>query len=73
MFGRNCAQICNEFNVNSIHELDCRDICMPSIMEERQEWRIPMLMDLINMRDDTNCDLPADVMTNFINIICCGD
>ena len=73
VFGRNCAQICNEFNVNSINELDCRDICMPSIMEERQEWRIPMLMDLINMRDDTNCDLPADVMTNFINIICCGD
>ena len=46
---------------------------IPSIMEERQEWRIPMLMDLINMRDDTNCDLPADVMTNFINIICYGD
>ena len=42
-------------------------------MEERQEWRIPMLMDLLNMRDDTNCDIPADVMTNFINIVCCGD
>ena len=71
VFGRNCFNICNEFEVNNISDLKYRDIHMPTLMDETQEWRLPFLSDLLSLRNNDQCDIPENDLVSMIDFVCC--
>ena len=70
-FGRNCANICSEFKATSIKDLNYGDISMPELMDNTQAYRIPLLKELLNLTNNTNCELPQIGSAHVIDFICC--
>ena len=72
VLGSNCSRICNEFVVNNISELNRRDIHMPTMMDESQDWRLPYLAHFLSLRSDNQCDIPDIVLNSHIDFVCCN-
>ena len=70
-FGRNCTNICKEFDATCITDLKYGDISMPELMDNTQAYRIPLLKELLNLPNSTNCDLPQIGAAHVIDFICC--
>lgn len=72
VFGRNCFKICQEFNATEVNDIDLHDISMPIKISVQDEWRIPFLADLINLRDDLPgaTDINMGDITAMIDFIC---
>ena len=71
VFGRNCSKICHEFNVVKINDIKLKDVSMPVLMDDSQNWRIPFLHDLLGLHDEPSCDIPKIDITQMIDFICC--
>ena len=71
VFGRNIANICHEFNTNNMLDIKPRDICMPAPTDDSLTWLLPLLNDLILLRNDPRCDIPTNDILCMINDICC--
>ena len=71
VFGRNCIKICREFNAENISNIEYNDVCMPDLMDESQNWRVPFLQDLLLLNDDSMTDIPKKDLTEIIDFICC--
>ena len=71
VFGINCLNICRECDKPCVDQVFKHDIRMPIQMTESDEWRIPLLNDLISLRDDLTTDIPKPDIRDMINFICC--
>ena len=71
VFGRNCIKIYREFNAENIFNIEYNDVCMPDLMDESQNWRVPFLQDLLLLNDDSMTDIPKKDLTEIIYFICC--
>ena len=73
VFGRNYFNICNEFNVPAINYIDIRDIVMPIKIPDNEKWRLPLLYDLLYLRDGCldSTDIPRTDIDFMLNFICC--
>ena len=68
-FGRNCFNICNEFDVRFPDQVKCNNISMPIKMPDNESWRIPFIFDIINSRD-SNSVLNSDEINYILEHVC---
>ena len=69
IFGRNCFNICKEFNAMSPDEVDLNKISMPIKIPDGETWRIPFIDDLLNLRG-SDSDIPQDDINSILNLLC---
>ena len=69
VFGRNCFNICNEYNVTSPDKVDLTDISMPIKMPDTETWRIPFIFDIINSIGN-EIDLNNDDLNQILWHVC---
>ena len=71
-FGYNCRKFIEEFQGNSIDEINCKNISMFKI-PEGEEWRLPFLFDLLHLRKGSleNIDINKNEINTMIDFICC--
>ena len=50
-FGRNCTFLCREFGASNMDAIDRKDITNPYVTTEDNAWRIPLLNELLRLRD----------------------
>ena len=73
VFGRNCLKLCKEFRSISVNEIIPCNITMPISMDPLQKWRIPFLLDLIELRDQgVSADVSQRDIKQIIDYICCN-
>ena len=71
VFGSNCSKICNKCNVADVNFVKSDHISMPIQICEDQKWRIPLLLNLTELRDNGSTDIPVADIIDMINFICC--
>ena len=71
IFGRNCYNLCQEFNKENVGSIVKSDIVMPIKTPEHDSWRHNFLLDLLSMRDGKNeTDLSTIEIKNLIDHVC---
>lgn len=71
IFGRNCMNICNEYNVTCVKSVSFQSVSMPIPTNENDKWRVPFIRDILCLRFDDNCTIPRAELDDIINFICC--
>ena len=71
-FGSNCIKICDEYNVTNINFVERKQVSMPIKISDSQKWRVPLLYDLMALRDNGSTDIPEADIVQMINFICCN-
>lgn len=73
VFGRNCRKLCAECGVVSVDYVNVKSVCMPIEMGVSDEWRMPFLLDLLDLRDynSINSDISKEHIDSMISLICC--
>ena len=72
-FGKNCMLLCREMNVSRIEDIMAKNISMPIKMEERNEWRVPFLKELLSSRQSNEITgLSVAEIQSIIDYICCN-
>lgn len=70
-FGRNCRNICIENNINSIEQVNVKNICMPIKTPVSESWRLPLLKELLCIREGLiTVDLSEAEINQLINFVC---
>ena len=69
VFGRNCANICREFKFNNMSNIKPKHICMPALIDDTLTWQMPLLHDLISLRNNPG-DIPDKDILSMINNVC---
>ena len=72
IFGRNCQLLCRELNVENIENVNINSISMPISTPEQDKYRLPLLKDLIDVRQNTPDNFSIDDINFMINYICCS-
>lgn len=73
IFGRNCLNLCREFEINNIGCMAKTDIVMPIKTPDHESWRVNFLRDLLSVRDGSGDDnFTIDDINVFIDDICCS-
>ena len=74
MFGRNCLNICREFNSTRIEDIDGINLPMPYHMNDADMWRIPFVKELLSLRDGGGeVGFSDNEIQKVINYICCSE
>ena len=68
-FGRNCFNICNEYNVTSPDKVKLNDISMTIKMPDIESWRIPFIYDIIYSTCN-DIDLNRDDINQILQYLC---
>ena len=72
IFGRNCFNLCAEMDVSEINDIQLNTISMP-IIQGQDRWKIPVLKELLCMRDGClDAGLSDNEIEDLICNICCG-
>ena len=72
IFGRNCQHLCRELNVENMDEIILNNISMPIQIPESEKYRIPLLKDLVDIRQNTPDNLSIDEINCMIKFVCCS-
>ena len=73
-FGRNCYNISKEYKVLSPSSIDVSNIsvAMPMDIPEIESWRLPLISDLLGLREHDDCDIPTDQLLIMLQSVCCN-
>ena len=72
-FGRNCRLLCAELKVNNMTEINIHDISMPIKTPDTELYRLPLLIDILYLRDNCPIDIEIDEVNHILNYICCSE
>ena len=73
IFGRNCFNLCREFNVINIGCMAKNDIVMPIKTPVQESWRLNFLLDLLSVRSSSgDHDFTGAEIDDLIEYICCN-
>ena len=71
IFGRNCKNICNEYNVTCVNNVNSDSVSMTITTNENDQWRVPFIRDILCLRSDDNCTIPRTDLDDILNFMCC--
>ena len=49
IYGRNCRNLCNDANVNTLEEVNIENISYVDLPQE-ESWRVPLLKELLEVK-----------------------
>ena len=72
VFGRNCINLCLEFKVCSVEEINIDCLKMPIGTSENDAWRVQFLKELLSIRDNFfDTDLSPNEIAEITSYVCC--
>lgn len=72
VFGRNCFNLCREFKVCSVEEINIDCLNMPLGTSENDAWRVPFLKELLSIPDKfLDADLSPNEIAEIMSYVCC--
>ena len=72
-FGKNCRLLCAELKVNNMTDINIHDISMPIKTPDTELYRLPLLIDILKLRDNCPIDIEIDEVNHILNYICCSE
>ena len=71
-FGHNAINICNELNAQSINDIRISSIVMPGAITAENEWLLPFLFDLLELRKHNTNLIPMTDVNDMIFYTACS-